>query len=234
MQKLFQNNLVYWFIIVFINVIVGFYFTYFNRYPSFEGITNVHHFHGFLNLIWIAMMIVQPILINAKRWEWHRKIGRISYGLVPTLLLSIVMVLRIAYHRDMATLSKQELLANVALGVPDLVIFATLYTLAIVNTHRPDRHFRYMIGTSFMILGPGLGRAITGLTTLNANDGADFSNNIILVLSALCLVNDLYRKKSPLPFAIIFLLLLSMKVIFACRYSHLWQVFAEWFVKVCF
>ena len=234
MEKVFQSRIVYWFFIVFINIIVGFYFTYLVKFPTFEGITNVHHFHGFLNILWIAMMIVQPILITQKKFVWHRRIGRLSYALVPMLLLSIVMVLRIAYHRDMAILSHQDLMANVALGVPDLVIFAIIYSLAIIHTKKPEYHFRYMVGTSFMILGPGLGRAITGLSNLSPNDGADLSNNITLSIVALCLANDLYHKKSPVPFSIIFCLILNMKIIFASRYSQEWQAFAEWFSWICF
>jgi hypothetical protein len=234
MKKAIHIQVIFWFSIVILNVFVGFYFTYFKLFPSFVGISNVHHFHGLLNLLWLTMLVVQPYLIYKKKWELHRKVGRLSYALMPMLLLSIIMVLRVAYHRDMHILPKQELLSNIALGLPDCIILGTIYVLAIINTHRADRHLRYMLGTSFMMLGPGLGRWITGFSTLSGDDGADLSNNITLSIVALCFANDLYHKKSPVPFSIIFCLILSMKIIFANRYSQAWQAFAEWFSWICF
>ena len=85
------------------------------------------------------------------------------------------MVFRVAYHRDMHTLPKEELLSNIALGLPDCFILGTIYILAIINTHLLDRHIRYMIGTSSMMLGTGVGRWISGFSDLPGDDGANLS-----------------------------------------------------------
>ena len=39
--------------------LIGFYPTYISKFPEFNGITTVHHFHGAMMMLWFVFLIVQ-------------------------------------------------------------------------------------------------------------------------------------------------------------------------------
>src|SRR3954471_4613656 len=92
-SKINFNKADYYFIGFVAIVILGFW----NRY-FFQLITgtsnnaNYFHFHGIMALLWIAMLIVQPILIRKKKLELHRLIGKLSFIVMPLLIISLLMV----------------------------------------------------------------------------------------------------------------------------------------------
>jgi hypothetical protein len=56
---------------------LGFWPTYFSKF--FDGTANFNsyfHFHFALASMWIALLIIQPILIKKKKFSIHRKIGK--------------------------------------------------------------------------------------------------------------------------------------------------------------
>lgn len=234
MEKSYQNRIGFYFIAVYIMVIAGFLFTYIVKFPNFEGFTIVHHLHGFVFSIWLFMLIVQPFLIRYKKYRLHRLIGKASYLLAPILILSIFFVLKLAYHRDMATFSKTELLANVAIGFPDMIVFSAYYVLAIIHKNSVALHMRYMIGTSFMVLGPGLGRALIIYGSMTTNTAIPLSNYIIATLILVFLAFDMVNKRPIRPFVTIFCWFLLMIILFNYRYSSLWQSFAQWWANNLF
>lgn len=235
MEKIYQNRIGYFFILIFIVVIAGFFFTYIVKFPTFEGITNALHFHGLMFLLWIFMLIAQPFLIRYQKYALHRKIGKISYFLVPLLLFSIFLILKGAYYRELPRLPAKELYANLTVGLPDIFVFATFYILAIINKQNPEKHMRYMIGTGFMVLGPGLGRALIIFGGMPFEKGFALTGDILLTICFLFLLFDFIKKKSLVPFSIISLMtLVNMYVIYANRYGVVWQSFAKWFIEVFF
>ena len=58
-------NLGYWFLLLIVLVIGGFYTSYFQVF--FEPTHPLIHLHFTLMAIWIAMLIVQPFLIKYKK-----------------------------------------------------------------------------------------------------------------------------------------------------------------------
>ena len=158
MEKAYKN-LSLFFIALLLLVIWGFYRTYFNLFPLFTGIQTVQHFHGIMMLSWFAMLIIQPLLIRYEKFALHRKLGALSYIIIPLLLLSIFLVARMGFYRDAARFTKEQNIGSLALNIPGLVFFGALYILAMVNKKNTAYHMRYMIGTSTLMLGPGIGRA---------------------------------------------------------------------------
>ncbi|HVM22490.1 MAG TPA: hypothetical protein VM308_04195, partial [Sphingomicrobium sp.] len=47
-------------------------------------------------VVWMLMLIGQPLLIRAGRRPLHKKIGKLSYALVPFILMSAMLL---AHHR---------------------------------------------------------------------------------------------------------------------------------------
>ena len=212
----------------------GFYKTYIIFFPSFTGFNSVQHFHGAMMMIWMAFLIVQPLLIRAGKLTIHRAIGKSSYIIAPLLVVSIFLVSRMVYQRPEPVLPHEEKIGLIALSIPGLFAFAILYSLAITNTAETYKHMRYMIGTSLLMIGPGLGRALIIYYNLSLQDAVNYTNYLSMIIAAVLMVNDIIKKRSYTPFAIVLLIILITHLIWNFRYSGLWQSVGEGFAKIFF
>jgi hypothetical protein len=140
--------------------LAGFYPTYISKFPAFERVTNVHHFHGAMMMIWFSLLAVQPFLIASKKYQAHRTLGKASYVVAPIVLYSIFLATQHEYYRDLTQVTEDESLAGLSLDVSSLIAFGLCYVLAIINRNNTPLHMRYMIGTAMVIMGPGIMRLI--------------------------------------------------------------------------
>jgi hypothetical protein len=216
-------NYVYIFFIgIFFVVIWGFWRTYIVFFPSFKGFGYTHHIHGLLMMIWIFMLIVQPLLIRAKKLSLHRAIGKASYIVVPLLLLSIFMVDKISYDK-VVNESPQQAIAGIALNIPALFAFAVLYGLAIWKKKKSRIHMRYMLGTSLLMIGPGLGRALIVYFNVPFPDAVIYTYYLIMAIAFLLLVSDMIQKKPVVPYSITFVLMVLVYLAWHSGMDSLWQ-----------
>jgi hypothetical protein len=207
------NNLGYWFLLYIVLAIAGFYTTYFS--VLFQPRPTIIHIHFVLMAMWIGMIITQPFLIKYKKRALHRTIGKASYVLVPLLLITAFLMMRMGYYRDINNLQEQaakglnhfteaEILKQASADAPIAFIyfswFALFYCLAIINRHHSSSHARYMLATALTLTGPTVDRII-GID-LKIETIAGFISSYIVsfiiidVLLALLLMND-YRHKRP-------------------------------------
>ena len=162
MQKSFNvyYNLGYWFLLLVVLAFIGFY----NSYISviFQPTVPIIHIHFMLMTLWMVMLIAQPFLIKYKRLSIHRRLGKISYVLVPFVLLSSFLMIRFSYYRDISQLHKEaalglnhfsndQILQQAAewKGLPFIWFFwfVLFYSLAIINRRKSIVHARFMLAT---------------------------------------------------------------------------------------
>jgi hypothetical protein len=222
------------FVFVLALITWGFYKTYLVFFPSFTGFNNLQHFHGAMMMTWMIFLIVQPLLIRSGRIRIHRAIGKLSYLVAPLLIVSIFLVSRMVYHRPDPNESHEERVAMIALSIPFLVGFAVFYALAIINRRNTQRHMRYMIGTSFLMIAPGLGRALIIFYNYSLHDSVNICNYVVMTLCAGLLINDLVKKRPYSPFAIILFVFIVMHLAWNFRDSVIWQTIGEAFASVFF
>lgn len=233
MEKAYKN-VAFFFIIILAFVVWGFYRSYFSLFPSFTGITTAQHFHGIMMLSWFALLIAQPFLIRAKNYELHRKLGKVSYMLVPLLLLSIFLVSKASYIKALGFLSKEQAIGTIALNIPNLFAFATLYTLAMVNKKNPAFHMRYIIGTSLLLIGPGIGRAFIFYGGLPFPVGVEYALYITEIIAAGLIVYDYIKKNNVKPYIIILLVITAVHLTFHFQSSWWWQAVGGKFAQLFF
>ena len=164
MEKAYKN-IVFFFIGIVLIILMGFYNTYFVYFPKFEGFKSIHHIHGSLMVLWLLIMIVQPILISNKQYKWHKLIGKLSYFLVPVIIVTMFLAYKNSYQ--MAELngeSHSENLGILFLPFTDIFPFATFYILAIVYKNNLGKHLRYMISIALSIVGASLVRILFQLS----------------------------------------------------------------------
>ncbi|MGZ8551600.1 MAG: hypothetical protein ACXWV2_13100 [Chitinophagaceae bacterium] len=166
------HNLGYWFLSLIVLVFAGFYTTYFSVF--FQPRPAVIHIHFTLMALWIAMLITQPFLIKYKKRSLHRLVGKISYVLVPLVLLFSFLMIRVGYYRYVNELQEQvakglnhftdaeilKLAADGPIAIFYFSWFALFYILAIINRRKSSVHARYMVATALTLLGPTVDRII--------------------------------------------------------------------------
>jgi hypothetical protein len=228
------NYLSLFFAAILLVLILGFYRTYLVFFPKFPGFHYEQHFHGMLMLLWLTLLIVQPILISSKNFRIHRFLGKMTLILAPLIILSIFLVAKMTYHRTLAAVSPQAAVGITALSLPNMFGFALFYYLAIFNSDVMQRHMRYMIGTSFLMLGPGLGRILIVGLHWPIEMAVNVTNMAGIILAAVFLVTDIRRKGTYLPYLVIFITLVLIEGIWLIKMTPLWQVPAKAFADLLY
>ncbi|MGZ8524966.1 MAG: hypothetical protein ACXWV1_11085 [Chitinophagaceae bacterium] len=233
-QAIPYSRISFFFVFVLALITWGFYKTYIIFFPSFTGFNNVQHFHGAMMMIWMAFLIAQPLLIGSGKVTIHRAIGKLSYLIAPLLIVSIFLASRMVYQRPEPGVPHEEKIAMIALSIPYLFGFAIFYSLAILNRKETYKHMRYMIGTSFLMIAPALGRALIIYFNTTLQDAVNYSNYLVMVIAAGLLINDIIKKRSYSPFAVVLFVFILLHLAWNLRHSGLWQSIGEGFAKIFF
>jgi len=233
MEKAYRN-VVYFFVAILILTFAGFFKSYFALLPEFKGVNNVKHFHATMMLLWLAMLITQPLLIKYKRLDLHRKLGKASYFLVPLILTSMFLIGRMGYLRDAVDLPEQENIGLLALTIPDIFAFSILYVLAMVNKNKAAIHMRYIIGTSLLLISPGLGRFTINYAGASLPTSAEIAHITAIVVSLVLILYDIKKHRPYKPFIVAFIALSVMHLCWVFRMTIVWQEFAGKFAKTFF
>ena len=145
---------IHYFIVICIIVVLGFWPSYFVRF--FNGTSNFTfylHFHAAMMVLWISMLIIQPILVRKKNLQAHRFVGKSSYILFPMMCISTILVIHQGASIDEAALGNRLLFLS-----KNLFIFILGYAIAIKYRHNIDVHARGMIVTGIALIEPALTR----------------------------------------------------------------------------
>lgn len=142
----------YFFIGLLTFVFIAFFKTYFGLFPHFnKSITYVTHYHAFTLILWFAMLIVQPILIRNKQFEWHRLVGKASYIIVPLMVLGLLMI---AHQQQV----REKNLAVFAANLVDIPQFVIFYGLAMYYRKNTPYHLRFILLSTLSFIGPAAAR----------------------------------------------------------------------------
>lgn len=151
----YAQTAVFWFVALLVISVAGFWKTYFS--VLFQGLDWVHHLHGVAMLAWVLLLINQSWLMRNRKFDLHRKTGKISYILAPLIIISGVVVTYFNVGRFDEPF-QPRVMSVFWFGLYLSILFAVLYGLAIYHRNDFQLHARYMITTALVFLVPGLGR----------------------------------------------------------------------------
>lgn len=156
MEKAYRN-IGFIFLLFIPLTFLGFYKTYFVLSPEYEGTVDAYtHIHAIVASLWITILIVQPLLIRAKNFSLHRRLGKISYFVFFALILSFIPQMIKEYGKGLFPLNASF----------DIVLLMLFYFLAVKHKKEVAVHMRYMIAIALIFVGPTLGRIIFFLLDL--------------------------------------------------------------------
>ena len=180
---------------------------------------------------WMVLLVSQPLLIRNGKRSLHRRIGKISYVLVPFIIVGSLLL---AHHRAAAASPADFAVGGNGLYLPVIadLLFVTCYSLAIINRRNAFLHPRYMIATALPLIDPVTYRLLLFYSGLKENDllfpaiGYGITDAILLLLIWLDR-NEPRGQKA-------FLRLLPIFVIghlgwFTLGQTHAWLQVAIWF-----
>jgi hypothetical protein len=198
--------------------------------------------------LWIAMLITQPFLIKYKKFHLHRMVGKISYVLVPLVLLSGFLMLRRSYYlliddlqlkaaQRLNQLNEHQILqyaaSNVAIVIFYLSWFALFYSLAINNKRRSATHARYMLATALPLLGPTVDRIVFFYFKLPSYLPYELPSFLIIdtVLAILLWVD--YKNKRPTKtlWTCLLIYVIGQVLYFIIPQTDWWQNFVTFIMK---
>lgn len=120
----------------------------------FAPLTPFLAFHASLMASWMAIFLVQSLLISAGRLAWHKKLGIaamvIAILIVPTGCMATLIPGERAIIRH--TPEMLQRLNVVALETTQMLLFGGMVAMAIMKRNRPAVHKRLMLLATLSIL----------------------------------------------------------------------------------
>jgi hypothetical protein len=221
----------YYFIALMALAIAGFWPSYFSRFFNGTNDYNFYfHFHAVMMVLWVAVLIIQPILIRKKKVRIHRVIGKLTYLLMPVMLLSVLLIL----NSGLKQLPAEEIsFSQVIFPVRDFFLLAIAFSIGVWHRRNVQIHARAMIITGIVFIEPALFRLLGRIFKGMGPTG--FLVGVVLILSLLItLIIRERRQKSArwlFPAFLIIDVIVYLLLIFGVSLSFLDPV-VKWFAKL--
>jgi hypothetical protein len=171
---------------------------------------------------------------QSQKYQLHRQVGKISYILLPLVLFSIFWVTKVQFNKMATAMPREQAIGGLALQLPDIIAFGFFYALAMIYKKDSAFHMRFMIGTSLLMIGPGIGRAMIIYGGLPFPVALVYAMYITELIALIFLILDFTKGKSIKPFAIILGTLVLMHLTWNYQMAAWWQSFAGWFANSFF
>jgi hypothetical protein len=150
---------------------VGFAKNYYLRtWIGTRPITVMVHAHGLIMTAWIALFVVQTLLVANHRTDLHRKlgiIGAILASIVVALGLYTIVAQILRRHPHISV--EQFATLFVAFDGLSLLLFGGLVVTAVRVRLRPQSHKRLMVMAMGSLLPPALGRFVAYFTRVDVS-----------------------------------------------------------------
>ena len=226
MDKAFRNTSIF-IVLIIIGVQWGFYHPYTSQFPNFVDKTNVIHIHGIVLMLWLVLLVIQPILIATGRAQLHRTIGKSSYVLGPLVILMLFLIGKTSFNRHLGQVPIEALYQDIVLDMRGWVSFAIFWALAMIKRKDSAAHMRYMIATGILAIGPGIGRGLIFSVGMDFGPAIIVTDVIDLAIVGFLLGYDLLHKKDYKPYLIVFSVILAGAFLWQIRDTAAWQSFAK-------
>jgi hypothetical protein len=139
--------------------IVGFFKTFI--LPSARGSFSapaVIYVHGGLLFLWAALFVAQSVLIQVRRPRLHRRLGFLSLGLIPAVVISTAAAGVYVMKRDLSAGGGQTAVSSLVGNFTTPIVFAALAGAGIAYRRRLEIHKRLMLLAMTAILWPAFFR----------------------------------------------------------------------------
>lgn len=178
-----------------VTVFVGFAPTFYLRgsFTQDRPMSLLLHVHGTVFSAWIAVFLVQTLLIARGARRLHQRLGWLAAGIAVAMVILVVAAVIEQLRRPHGFPPPPLALS---LSAFDIVVFALLVGAALYLRKRPDWHKRFMVSATIVLLGAPMFRAV--IHFIGAGDMAKVSISSTLLVDAFflpCFAYDLSTRR---------------------------------------
>jgi uncharacterized membrane protein YozB (DUF420 family) len=211
--------------------LVAFWPTYLSQARSASSAYT--HLHAVTATLWMLMLIVQPMAIRARRRDWHRALGRMSYALVAVVLVSMVLLA----HRRIQGLDPEAYRIQtyvLYLQVSLAAVFGLSYVLALLTRRTTALHARFMVCTGLTLIDPVVIRLMAWADPTPSWNYQWFTFGLTdcVLIALIWLERDGRTGRRVFPAMLGVFILAQLPALFALTDAPLWQAFARWFAAL--
>ena len=222
----------YYLIGVLVLIIIGFWPSYFSRFLNGSlNYTGYFHFHALIAILWMLMLISQPILIRKRKFKFHRIIGKSSYVLFPLIIVSVVLL-----SHSQSQIREVKNPMGLFLTFKDLITLSITYFIAIRYRKKIEIHARGMISTGIIFIEPALARFNS--RTFGGMDlfpGAPYVFTMLFSYAILIALIILERNRKSgrwvFPLTLVLLIIVQCIWLFKIQIGP-WISFQKWFISL--
>ena len=210
---------------------LAFWPSYFS--PGITASSRYIHFHAVTAALWMSLLIIQPWLIRTYRFDLHRAVGRVSYVLVPILLVSIILLANFRIRTVGANdfpIQTYVLYLQFFLGA----LFAVSFALAMVYRRDAETHARFMVCTGLTLIDPVFARLSFWMNPASAEYHQWLTFGLTDLVFLILIWFD--RKNEPVRWVFRWMLaafvLAQVPALMWLTNGEIWQAFATWFQSI--
>ena len=145
----------WWFLALFAASVLAFWPPYVSRVVQVRELWV--HLHTIGVVAWMALLISQPLLIHRRKWPLHRRLGSLSYALVPYVTVTALLIAH-GRFRAMDPATFAVAVPNLYLPLIALVLFLICFAQAVWFRRDMAVHSRFMIATALPLIDPIMAR----------------------------------------------------------------------------
>jgi hypothetical protein len=148
-----------------VTVLVGFAPTFYLRgylpmRPDQPPLSALLIVHGIIGTAWIALFLVQTVLVASHRIQLHKRLGIVG-GLVAIALVIVGMMTAVdALRRDVGPFGIDPRTWFLSVPLAGTLLFGALVGVALARRRSPETHRRLMLLATITLLNPALGRLV--------------------------------------------------------------------------
>lgn len=184
--KPFYTHAWLYFLLAMAIIIAGFFPSFFNQLHQTDLL---HHIHGMSATAWLLLLVIQPFLYSRNQISLHRKLGKLSFVLVPLLLFGGVKMVQLMISRQ-SEYPPLEAFRLSFIDVLSMIAFVAFYVMAIYHRSSTGLHARYMASTVILLIPPGLTRLLLRMPGVDSFTKGLNINFILIEIALLLLLLD--------------------------------------------
>ncbi len=125
------------------------------------------HLHTAGVVVWMALLISQPLLVKRGRWRLHRRLGSLAWPLIPYIAVTSILLAHSRFRAmDAVTFARDG--HSVYLPLVAVLLFMLCAGLALRYRRDMPVHARFMIATALPLIDPIMARFLFFYTPVPA------------------------------------------------------------------
>lgn len=196
----------------------------------FSSLDRVTHAHAAIGLMWMLLLVAQPLALRRGRIPLHRSIGRLAYVVAPAFVVSGVLLAHVRFAAMDARLFVDEA-RFLYLPLHTALLFALAAGLGFAFRRQTALHARLMAATGLLLIDPIIVRLMGHYLPplpFAAYQTVTFGLTDLAFVGLVLWFRPRARVARPL--WALFAVMVSAHVLwFALAPSAAWLAFAQWF-----